>query len=447
MLHAFLLGLEDEAQIKAGPLTRVFELRTNPFKESRVLITGVTGFAGPHLARSLVEDGAEVYGLVRRRSDGNLRRGLQDVGIQDQVKTLEGSMEDLTSLLTALDKSMPDYVFHLAAQSFVERSFDNPLETFQTNATGTTNLLEALRLKDKIDARFVFAGSSEEYGLVIMSKKQLTDYGKNKGCVFPWPKRIPELPVAETNPLRPMSPYAVTKVYGEHITLNFQRSYSLNGLVTRSFNHEGARRGSMFVTSVISRQVVQLRYGEIDSITVGNVGAFRDWSHIDDIVDGYKLAAAKGAKGDVYNLGSERTNSVLTYLLWALEESGFEINNLITHNGGTKIIKPAEVVLLRKFDKEFVSSRVDKMLLNEEVSFGLGDRGLEIATNKGIVKVNFDERRFRPAEVPVLLSDTTKAKNKIGFLPSHSVNDIIKDQLNYFAVPERRGLTQRNRPR
>jgi len=142
--------------------------------DTRVLITGISGFVGPHLASSLVNQGARVFGLVRRRSDGNIWRGVQELGLKDKISLIEGSVEDLTSLLNAIDKVEPDYVFHLAAQSFVERSFINPLETFHTNATGTTNMLEALRIKDKIDAKFIFAGSSEEYGLVFFTEKQFS---------------------------------------------------------------------------------------------------------------------------------------------------------------------------------------------------------------------------------------------------------------------------------
>ncbi|MCL4316644.1 MAG: GDP-mannose 4,6-dehydratase, partial [Candidatus Thermoplasmatota archaeon] len=130
----------------------------------RVLITGISGFVGPHLAKSYLDEGDEVFGLVRRRADGDLNRGLSEVGIQNEVKKLEGNVEDLTSLLMAFDRADPDIVFHLAAQSFVQRSFINPLEAVNSNALGTANVLEAMRLKGGNRARLVFAGSSEEYG-------------------------------------------------------------------------------------------------------------------------------------------------------------------------------------------------------------------------------------------------------------------------------------------
>lgn len=415
-------------------------LNRKEFRDSRILITGITGFVGPHLAKSLLADGATIYGLVRRRSDGDLSRGLADVGIESQVRVLEGSVEDLTSLLSAFDRSEPEYVFHLASQSFVERSFVNPLETFQTNATGTTNLLEAMRIKDSLNSRFVFAGSSEEYGLVVSSATQLDLLEKAGKSVFPPPAKVPELPVKEVNPLRPLSPYAVTKVYGENITLNFHRSYGLNGLVTRAFNHEGARRGGMFVTSVIAKQVMRLKYRESDLILLGNVNAFRDWSHVEDIVDGYKLAALRGQAGNVYNLGSERTNSVLTYLLWAINAIGFHVKRLDTLTGGKSIDNPDSKLEVNKFGRRMLMSKVDRMLLEGEVEFELKDKGIRLDLGERKISVEFDPTRFRPADVPLLLCDATKAKRNLGFKPTHSVMDIIKSQLNHYAVPERRRL-------
>lgn len=408
------------------------------FEDARVLITGITGFVGPYLAKSLLDEGAKVYGLARRLSDGNLSRGLSDVGIEKEVKVLEGSLENLTSLLFALDKSEPEFIFHLAAQSFVERSFLDPLETFQTNATGTINLLEAIRIKDKLNSRLVFSGTSEEYGLVLYSEAQLQRLEESGRIVFPPPLKIPEVPIKESNPLRPISPYAVTKVLGENITLNYVRSYGLNGLVTRSFNHEGARRGGMFVTSVIAKQVMRLKYRESNSILLGNVNTFRDWSHIDDIVEGYKLASLKGTAGDVYNLGSERTNSVLTYLLWTLEEAGFHVRNLETLTGNKRIDDPAVSFDVNKFGVKMRISKVDQMLLDGQIEFDIKDKGIRLDLGGQTITVEFDPSRFRPADVPLLLCDATKAKEKLGFKPTHSIRDIIKDQLNYYAVPDRR---------
>lgn len=403
----------------------------------RVLITGISGFVGPHLAKFHLDRGFEVYGLVRRRADGDVSRGLRDVGVDAQVKKIEGSVEDLTSLLMAFDEAQPDVVFHLAAQSFVQRSFINPLEVVAVNGTGTANVLEAMRLKGQNSARLVFAGSSEEYGFVAVSKKQVRRFVKQHGELFPPPVDLPELPIAETNPLRPMSPYAATKVFGEYLTLEYAHSYGLKNIVSRGFNHEGARRGSYFVTSALAKQVVSLFMRETESISVGNITAFRDWTHIDDMVEGYDLLGRKGASGDVVNLGSERSNSVLGYLLLCLEMYGVHVKSLKTRKNGKSIKNPTEPESIERFGKKWDLMKADRMILEENIDFELKDEGIEIETSKGKVNVRFDPRRFRPTDVPVLLADATKAK-KLGFKIRRSLRDVVKDQLNYFTDKEHR---------
>lgn len=212
----------------------------------KVLITGITGFVGPYLAKSLLNHGYEVYGLVRRRAEGISYTRLKEARILDQVKLIEGDLTDLTSLLIALDKAEPDIIFHLGAQSFIPRSFKNSLETFLVNSLGTQNILEAVRLKD-MDSKIVFAGSSEEYGLQISSQKHYEWSTQRYGRIIPEPSRIPELPIDENNPLRPLSPYAVSKVHGDYLMRNYWISYGLKTVVSRAFNHEGAGRGPYFV--------------------------------------------------------------------------------------------------------------------------------------------------------------------------------------------------------
>ena len=173
------------------------------------------------------------------------------------------------------------------------RSFENSMETQMINCIGTANILEAVRIKG-FDSKIIFAGSSEEYGLVISSPEQYERAKKEYGVIFPEPEKIPELPISENNPLRPMSPYAVSKVYGDYIMRNYYHSYGLNTVVSRAFNHEGAGRGLMFVTSVITSQIMKLKFGEVDRISIGNINAFRDWSHVNDIINGYITLAEMG---------------------------------------------------------------------------------------------------------------------------------------------------------
>lgn len=406
-------------------------------KVNRVLVTGITGFVGPHLAKSYVDEDVEVYGLVRRRADGDVSRGLREVGIEHQVKKLEGNVEDLTSLLMAFDVAQPDIVFHLAAQSFVQRSFSNPLECMTANATGTANLLEAMRLKSMNGTRLVFAGSSEEYGFVVLDEKQKSRFEAKKGKLFPQPERIPELPIKETNPLRPMSPYAVTKVFGELMTLEYSHSYGLRNVVSRGFNHEGARRGSYFVTSTLARQVSTMVFNNNKNFKIGNMSAFRDWTHVDDMVDGYRLLAGSGESGEVYNLSSERTNSVLGYLLTCLIASGLNVNNLSALHSEKKVKDPTEKTEIKMFGKKWHGMKIEKEMLEGELDFDISDGGLEIDTSQGAVRVEFDPTRFRPTDVPILLGDSSKAR-ELGFDPKRKLDDIVRDQLNYYADPAHR---------
>lgn len=404
-------------------------------KNKNVFITGISGFVGSHLAKYLLGEGNNVFGLVRRKADGSLPQNLIYLGIDKQVRLLEGDICDISGIAFALDQAKPDIIFHLAAQSFVPRSFSHPWETTETNSLGTVNLLEAVRVKD-LDPTIVFAGSSEEYGLVIISQRQYQEVLHKHGTVFPEPEHIPEVPITETNPLRPMSPYAVSKVFGDYIMRNYHSSYGMKTIVSRGFNHEGPGRGKMFVTSVITSQVMQLKRGEIDRIIIGNVNAFRDWSYVNDIVKGYCLLAEQGKPGEVYNQGSQRANSVLSYLLLALESAGYTVGKIQTVKGDKVVDNPTELDDSQIFGLSFEKTKVDKLMLEGKLEFYPSDMGLAVTTNKGEVTIEFDRERFRPAEVPILLCNTSKFR-KLGFQIKYGLKDVINDQLNYYLDPTR----------
>ena len=405
-------------------------------KNKRILVTGVSGFVGSHMVRHLLDQGASVFGLFKRRADGSLPQNLEYMGIEKQVELLEGDLRDISSLAFALDQAKPDVIFHLAAQSFIPRSFSHPWETMEINFLGTVNLLEAVRAKN-INPTTVFAGSSEEYGLAIISQHQYQQAINKYGVVFPEPERIPELPLTETNPLRPLSPYAVSKVSCDHLMRNYHSSYGMKTIVSRGFNHEGAGRGIMFVTSAITRQVMKLKRGEIDKLIIGNVNAFRDWSHVSDIVKGYCLLAEQGKSGEVYVQGSQRTNSVLSYLLLSLEAAGYTVEKIQTIKKGDKVIdNPTEIGNSEAFGLRFETTKVDKLLLEHKLEFHTSDIGIKVTTSKGGVTVEFDQEKFRPADVPILLSGTAKIQ-KLGFQISYGLKDIINDQLNYYLDPTR----------
>ena len=406
------------------------------WKSKNVLITGIDGFVGPYLGEGLLKKEANVFGLVRKRADGFKTKSLKNKGIEDEVKLIGGDLADITSLANALDVSDPDFIFHLAAQSFVPRSFENSLETQQINCIGTANLLDAVRIKD-IDAKTVFAGSSEEYGLVISSNKHHQQVQKKHQLIFPEAESIPEVPIKETNPLRPMSPYAVSKVYGDFLMRNYYHSYGMDNVVSRAFNHEGAGRGPMFVTSVITNQIMKLKFSEINRMTIGNVNAFRDWSHVKDIVNGYMLLAEKGKNGEVYNQGSMRTNSVLSYILLGLKEAGWNIDKIETFNHEKIIKEPVSTDDSKIFSVNFEKTVIDRMILEGELEYTLKDKGIYTYTDKGKISIEFNPDRFRPAEVPILFANTEKIQ-KLGAEIEYKLNDIIKDQLNYYLKKENR---------
>jgi GDPmannose 4,6-dehydratase len=406
------------------------------WKDRSVLITGISGFVGSYLARYLIDEGAHIYGLVRRRADGAIPQNIAWKNIANGITFLEGNLEDISGLATALDIAQPDVIFHLAAQSFVPRSFSHPIETAQINSIGTNNLLEAVRRKD-CDPTIIFAGSSEEYGLVFSSDEQYERVKANYGTIYPEPVSIPEVPIKETNPLRPMSPYAVSKVYGDHLMRNYFYTYGTKAIVSRAFNHEGAGRGSMFVTSVVTNQVAKYSAGDIDHITIGNVNAFRDWSHVLDTIHGYCLIAEKGHPGDVYNQGSMRTTSVLSYILLSLENAGMPVDRIETVKCGKTVDAPTEKDTSAVFGVPFEKTKVDRMLLEGAIEFAPGDQGITVYSGDKKIPILFDPERFRPAEVPILFADTAKIR-RLGFSSTYSVEDIIRDQLNFYMDEKKR---------
>ncbi len=401
----------------------------------RVLITGISGFVGGYLAKELINQGNEVYGIIRRRSDSHKPKLLKELGVYDDIKFIHSDITELSNMLTAIHNSNPDWIFHLAAQSFVPRSFEDPLGTFQTNCLGTQNLLEAVRLKNS-ESKIIFAGSSEEYGLQFIDETHWQKMGQKYGekSIEPTPRSYPELPINEQNILRPMSPYATSKVFGDYATRNYHTTYGLNSVVSRAFNHEGAGRGHDFVTSSIVRQLCSIHLNEQEYMDIGDVTSFRDWSHVEDIINGYILLAEKAKPGSVYVQGSNRTLSVLSYILYTISLLGYDINE-ISNFRENKIIKdPLEQSTLDIGQSMLSCSKVDKNLFDKEMSIDVEDEGIFVKTDKRKFKIKFITSRFRPSDVPILLSDTSKIQN-LGFKPQKQVSHIINDQINYYLDP------------
>ena len=249
----------------------------------RVMVTGATGFVGSHLVEFLLKQtSAQVYAAKRRRSDTSLP---EHTG---RVQWLEMDVTDAHNVLSTLKAVRPTHIFHLAAQSFVPTSWKSPVETLTINAIGTVNILEALKTLE-LSTRTHIAGSSEEYGRVEPD----------------------ELPITEANPLRPLSPYGVSKVAADLAGQQYHCSYGLNVVITRAFNHTGPGRGEVFVESNFCKQIAAIEHRcQEPVISVGNLEARRDFSDVRDIVRAYWMALERGQPGHVYNICSGNILSI-----------------------------------------------------------------------------------------------------------------------------------------
>jgi GDPmannose 4,6-dehydratase len=402
----------------------------------KVLITGISGFVGPYLARQLLESGNEVTGLLRPRATTQKPKSLREMGIISRIRLINGDITELTNVLSVLQDVEPDWIFHLAAQSYVPQSLKDPFCTFRTNCLGTHNILEAVRLKN-FKSRIIFAGSSEEYGLQFTDANHFEIMKKKYGVIEPLPKSFPELPLDEEGLLRPMSPYATSKLYGDYAFRNYHNTFGLDTVVSRGFNHEGAGRGHNFVTSTIVRQLISVHLEQENVVRIGDIQSFRDWSHVQDIVDGYTLLAEKAEAGSIYVQGSMRCSSVLSYLLYVIAKLGYEIYEIRTVNGEKKIKDPLAEARINIGKATLGSNVADQMLMSSKVAYDLADEGLIIETNKRIIKVQFDPLKFRRSDVPILLSNIDKIK-RLGFILKKELTDIAEDQINYYLDPDHR---------
>ena len=257
----------------------------------KVLITGITGFVGSHMADYLLKNvpDVEIFGMRRWRSRFENVSHLYQL---DNVTFLEGDLSDRSSISKILREVRPDVVYHFAAQSFPESSFKTPTYTLNTNVIGTTNLLEELRLAQdriKLSPVIVSVSSSEVYG-------------------NPEPD---EVPIKETNPIRAANPYSISKVGHDLMSQYYYEAFGLKMIITRMFSHEGKRRGKIFALSSFAYQVVQNEKGLGDyTIKHGNLDSVRTYNHIDDAVHAYWLAVDKCDYGEVYNIGGDYTCTV-----------------------------------------------------------------------------------------------------------------------------------------
>lgn len=313
----------------------------------RALITGITGMAGSHLAELLLKEApdCQVFGTKRwRSSTENIAE------VMDKLTLVDCNLTDTSSAVDLIDNVKPDYIFHLAAHSFVPDSWKGPHVTLNDNVMMQLNLFEAIRIIG-IDPVVQIALSSEEYGKVLPE----------------------ELPITETNPLRPLSPYAVSKVTQDMLAYQYNQSYGLKTIRTRAFNHEGPRRGEVFVTSNFAKQIAEIEAGIKPPILhVGNLEAQRDWSDVRDVARAYWLSVLHCTPGEDYVIASGKTRTIRQML----------------------------------------------------------DYLLSLTSTK--IEVMQDPARMRPSDVLVLQGDPSKFKKATGWEPKYTFEQTMTDLLNYW---------------
>ncbi|MBI5834787.1 MAG: GDP-mannose 4,6-dehydratase [Armatimonadetes bacterium] len=299
--------------------------------EKRALVTGVTGQDGSYLAELLLDRGYRVYGLVRRSSTTTFQR-IQH--IQDRMELLPGDLLDQNSLIDAVRCARPDEVYNLAAQSFVQTSWNQPVLTGEFTALGVTRMLEAVRLAAP-EARFYQASSSEMFG------------------------QVRETPQSERTPFHPRSPYGVAKAYGHYITVNYRESYGLYACSGILFNHESPRRGLEFVTRKITDGAARIRLGLASDLRLGNLDSQRDWGFAGDYVDAMRRMLSADHADD-YVVGTGLTHTVRLFvesafealempLTWegsGLDEVGRDPDGRVVVRLDERFCRPAEVNLL-----------------------------------------------------------------------------------------------------
>jgi len=342
------------------------------------LITGVTGQDGSYLAEFLLEKGYIVHGIKRRASSFNTQRVdhiYQDPHTDNKNFILHyGDLTDSSNLTRIIKEIQPDEVYNLGAQSHVAVSFESPEYTADVDAMGALRILEAIRLLGlEKKTRFYQASTSELYGLVQ------------------------EIPQKETTPFYPRSPYAVAKMYGYWITVNYRESYGMyacNGIL---FNHESPRRGETFVTRKITRGLANIAQGLEKCLFMGNIDSLRDWGHAKDYVRmQWMMLQQETADDFVIATGVQYT--VRQFISWSAAELGITLR--------------------------FEGTGVDEKAIIEKIE---GDNAP--ALNVGDVIVQIDPRYFRPAEVETLLGDPTKAKNVLGWTPEITVQEMCAEMV------------------
>ena len=363
------------------------------------LITGITGQDGAYLAELLLEKGYMVHGIKRRASLFNTDRIdhlYQDPHAKDvRLKLHYGDLTDSMNLTRIIKETQPDEIYNLAAMSHVKVSFDTPEYTANADGIGTLRILEAVRLLGMEKKSKIYqASTSELYGLVQA------------------------VPQSESTPFYPRSPYAVAKLYGYWITVNYREAYGMyacNGIL---FNHESPLRGETFVTRKITRAVAKIALGLQQQMFMGNLDAKRDWGHAKDYVEGMWRILQQDIPED-FVLATGITTKVRDFIKMSFEEVGIKI----AFEGEDE----NEIGRFNELDKDTFETITG--LSAEDFSLKQGD-----------VLVSIDPEYFRPTEVDLLIGDATKAKEKLGWTPKYDLNGLVKEMVSSDVILFRRDL-------
>jgi len=360
------------------------------------LITGITGQDGAYLAEFLLKKGYEVHGIKRRTSLFNTERIdhlYKDPHEEDVNFFLHyGDMTDSLNLVRLIEKIQPDEIYNLAAQSHVWVSFEQPEYTANCDGLGTLRILEAVRLLGLKDKTKIYQASTSEL------------YGK-----------VQEIPQNEKTPFYPRSPYAAAKLYAYWITVVYREAYGLfacNGIL---FNHESPIRGETFVTRKITRGATRILLGLDKKLYLGNLNAKRDWGHAKDYVEGMWLILQQDEPDD-YVLATGKTTEVREFARMAFAELGLKLEFVGEGLDEKGVVAEFEEEKLVKTLKEAEIEEVEKLV----------QRGKELV-GKTVIEV--DPKYFRPAEVDILIGDASKAREKLGWKPKHTLEDLVKDMI------------------
>lgn len=352
------------------------------------LITGITGQDGAYLAELLLKKGYIVHGLKRRSSMINTDRIdhlYQDPHIENRNLILHyGDLTDSMNLTRIIQESQPDEIYNLAAMSHVKVSFDTPEYTANADGIGTLRILEAVRLLGLVNKTRVYqASTSELYGLVQ------------------------EIPQKETTPFYPRSPYAVAKLYGYWITVNYREAYGMHASNGILFNHESPLRGETFVTRKITRAASRIALGMQDNLFLGNLSSQRDWGHAKDYVKAMYLILQQETPDD-YVIATGITTEVREFVKMSFAELGIHI-----------VFKGEGIN-----EKGYINS-IDKLIFESVVGAEFYEN---ILTKKGAI-VEVDPAYFRPTEVELLIGDATKSRTKLNWTPEYDLKGLVADMM------------------